>query len=77
MFQYCESLTSLPDILKWDTSKVSDMSEMFKNCKSLNNLPDISKWNTSKLKDKEDMFDGCNENTPTKFFGFFKKKNNN
>ena len=29
MFRGCNSLKSLPDISKWDTQKVNDMSHMF------------------------------------------------
>ena len=35
MFDNCSSLSSLPDISKWNTNKVIDMKEMFKNCFSL------------------------------------------
>ena len=46
LFLGCESLTSLPDISKWDTSNVRYMNYMFSQCYKLNSLPDISKWNT-------------------------------
>ena len=49
MFHDCESLVSLPDISKWNTSNVTNMKEMFSCCKSLKSLPDISKWNTSNV----------------------------
>ena len=39
----CKSLISLPDISKWNTKDVTDMSYMFYNCSSLSSLPDISK----------------------------------
>ena len=42
MFNGCESLNSLPDISKWNTNNVKDMSWMFNECKSLNSLPDIT-----------------------------------
>ena len=61
MFYDCNSLNSLPDISKWNTSNVTDMSCMFFDCSSLNSLPDISIWNTKKLKEKTDMFYGCKE----------------
>ena len=32
MFYNCESLKSLPDISKWNTSKVKEMSNMFYEC---------------------------------------------
>ena len=68
VFCGCESLISLPDISKWNTSNVTNMSDMFCNCSSLNSLPDISIWNTKKLKEKTDMFYGCKEYViPKKF----------
>ena len=63
MFLECNSLISLPDISKWNTSNVNDMSEIFRECNSLISLPDISKWNTSNV---NDMFDEC-INCLTKF----------
>ena len=42
MFNDCNSLITLPDISKWNTSNVTDMNEMFYNCNSLITLPDIS-----------------------------------
>ena len=41
MFYNCESLLFLPDISKWNTNNVKDMSSMFSYCKSLLSLPDI------------------------------------
>ena len=43
MFSNCPSLSTLPDISKWDTKNVKDMSYLFSLCSSLENLPDISK----------------------------------
>ena len=42
MFYNCSSLSSLPDISKWNTNNVTDMSRMFYNCSSLLTLPDLS-----------------------------------
>ena len=39
MFSRCNSLRSLPDISKWNTSNVTDMKYMFNRCNSLN-----TKW---------------------------------
>ena len=39
MFLECESLNSLPDISKWNTSNVYDMSNMFDDCLSTINIP--------------------------------------
>ena len=41
MFSECNSLISLPDISKWNTSNVNNMNEMFSECNSLISLPDI------------------------------------
>ncbi len=58
MLYECNSLISLPDISKWNTSNVKDMSKMFSGFNSLISLPNISKWNTSNLK-KEYIFYEC------------------
>ena len=50
MFSDCLSLESLPDISKWNTTNVTDMSLMFSGCKTLESLPDISNWNTTNVK---------------------------
>ena len=59
MFSNCKSLSSLPDISKWNTNNVNNMSEMFSGCSSLSSFPDISKWNISNVNFKNWMFDGC------------------
>jgi len=59
MFDGCESLISLPDILKWNINNVTNMSGMFEGCKSLSSLPDISKWNTNNVTDMTYMFCEC------------------
>ena len=59
MFESCSTLSSLPDILKWDTSKVTSMSGMFSSCYNLFSLPDISKWDTSKVTSMGYMFSNC------------------
>ena len=52
-------MEQLPDISKWKTDKVTDMTYMFHNCKSLKNLPDISAWNISNVRDMLYMFGNC------------------
>ena len=59
MFNNCSSLSSLPDISKWNTNNCTNMSEMFYGCSSLFSLPDISKWNTKNVYSMNRMFDGC------------------
>ena len=52
-------LKALPDISKWNTSKVQNMEYVFCKCEQLLSLPDISKWDTSKVKSFFSMFNGC------------------
>ena len=41
MFYGCKSLSSLPDISKWNINNVTDMSYMFYECSSLKSLPEF------------------------------------
>ena len=59
MFDKCTTLTSLPDISKWNINKFTDMSYMFNNCSSLTSLHDISKWNTKYVTNMSYMFNNC------------------
>ena len=43
MFSGCKSLSSLPDISKWNTSNVTDMRWMFDGCNESLKIP--SKFN--------------------------------
>jgi len=56
MFSECSSLSSLPDISKWNTNNVIYMNDMFFGCSLLSSLPDISKWNTNNVIDMKWMF---------------------
>ena len=49
MFEGCSSLSSLPDISKWNTNNVTNIIGMFNRCSSLSSLDDISKWNTNNV----------------------------
>ena len=60
IFEYCSELKEIPDLSKWDTSKVTYMNKMFAECKSLSSLPDLSIWNISNVKDMSYMFYHCN-----------------
>ena len=40
MFASCLSLTTLPDISKWNTNNVTNMNSMFISCKESLNIPD-------------------------------------
>ena len=55
----CSSLKQLPDISKWNTSNVIDMSDLFRECESLLSLPNIENWNTEKVKNMSYMFYYC------------------
>ena len=57
LFSGCSSLSFLPDISKWDTSKVNTMMGMFDNCHSLVYLSDISKWNISNVYTASSIYD--------------------
>ena len=48
-----------PDVSKWNTSNVIDMTGLFHNCASFN--CDISKWDVSKVKSMKLMFWSCSE----------------
>ena len=56
MFYECSSLSSLPDISKWNTNNVTNMISIFNRCSSLLSLPDISKWNTNSVRYMSGMF---------------------
>ena len=45
----CSSLTTLPDISKWNTNNVTNIAYIFVGCSSLTTLPDISKWNINNV----------------------------
>ena len=53
-----KSLTSLPDISKWDLHSISDMENMFEYCENLTSIPDISKWDIHSVKAVREMFCG-------------------
>lgn len=57
MFSGCASLESL-NLSGFDTSNVTNASNMFHGCSSLVSL-DLSSFDTSKVTDMSDMFSGC------------------
>ena len=59
LFCDCSSLSIIPDISKWNTSNVTNMSLMFYNCKSLLSLPDLAQWDIRKVEDMKSMFNNC------------------
>ena len=60
IFNGCRSLLSFPDIPRWNTENVTNMSMMFVDCNLLQAIPDISRWNTENVMDMGGMFCGCN-----------------
>ena len=54
MFQYCSSITSIPNINQWDTSSVTNMSKMFSSAQNFNG--DLSGWDTSAVTNMNQMF---------------------
>ena len=74
------SLATLPDISKWNVSKVKEMKNLFKNCSSLVTLPDISKWRLSSISNFNNInniFENCSslitlpDISVWKMYGFF------
>ena len=57
MFCDCKNLKSL-DLSNFNTSDVSNMSNMFANCEKLKSL-DISSFNTSNATNIDNIFYGC------------------
>ena len=58
MFYKSNSSAPLLDLSNFDTSNVTDMSEMFYRCRKLTSL-DVSSFNTSNVKDIGQMFADC------------------
>ena len=54
LFYGCRSITTIPNIGKWDTSQVTNMSNMFAFAYNFND--DITKWNTSNVTNMSWMF---------------------
>ena len=65
IFSGCESLKSLPDISKWNTIHITNMSQVFNCCISLSSLPDISKWNIINVTDISYIFVGSKSLYPS------------
>jgi len=58
-FSYSDALIEYEDIPNWDTSKITDMSELFQNFKTFNE--DISGWDTSRVTSMSYMFEGAEQ----------------
>ena len=66
MFCYCSSLTYLPDISKWNTRKVMDMTGLLMGCFSLSIFPAINKWNIINTTSMNHLSDDCINNLKNK-----------
>ena len=68
LFRNCSSLTSL-NLSNFNTSSVTDMSQMFLGCSSLTSL-NLSNFNTWNVTDMRYMFGGCNHLTSIDLYNF-------
>ena len=69
-----EALTRYGDISLWDTSLITDMSQLFQGRYYFND--DISKWDVSNVTDMFNMFFSCNNfNQPLNNWNVSKVKN--
>ena len=59
LFDECYKLKSLPELSKWDISRVIFLNNFFSNCRELTSIPDISKWNTKNVENMKRMFYYC------------------
>ena len=56
LFYGCKKLKFFPDISKWNTNNVNNISNLFNGCKEIKILPDISEWNTSNIINMNNLF---------------------
>lgn len=68
MFKYCSALESL-DLTEFDTSNITDMSQMFFDCNNLKELK-LPLWDVSNVVDMSYMFAYCNHLKEAKFQGW-------
>ena len=59
MFNKCYELSYLPDISKWNTNNVINISYLFSRWESLSSLPDISKWEINNVNNMSYLLSGC------------------
>ena len=52
-------ITSISNIRNWNTTFVTDISNLFYNCTFLTSIPDISNWNTESLTNISNLFYHC------------------
>ena len=61
MFRDCKSLKSIPDLSKWNTLRITDISKLFYNCSSLDSIQFISKMELPSLIFCSDIDKGCKD----------------
>jgi surface protein len=60
MFKNCDTLSALPDIGKWDTSNVTNMSGLFWKCSTVIHISNsIENWNMENVKSISGIFADC------------------
>ena len=52
-------LTSITNISNWNTSFITDISNLFSNCTLLTSIPDISNWDTINVTNISNLFYHC------------------
>ena len=62
-FYNCSKLTSVNNLNKLNTSKVTNMAFMFSSAYDLTSVSDLSKWDTSNVTNMGSMFDYCHRLT--------------
>ena len=73
MFNKCKNLEYINNLILFDTSSVTDISNMFSNCYKLNNL-DLSLFNIKNVKNMNHLFDYCYNLKNLKLFYFNNNK---
>ena len=58
LFYYCSELEEIIGLENFDTTNITDMSQMFRRCKKLTRL-NLLNLNTSNVTDMSSMFDRC------------------
>lgn len=59
LFMNCTNLADISGLAHWDTSGLTNMSDMFAYCKFLRSLQPLSGWNTSKVQSMAEAFRDC------------------
>jgi len=73
LFYNCISLSSLPDISKWNIDNVINMDNLFSYCQSLSCILDILKWKTNNILNIFQLFTSCIALLPLTYLKKFEK----